>query len=687
MIGLNEAYSKQRSPDYLPEIAEKIFSENGWLQKILGFEHRPEQEHMAISVAQSFITDISLLFEAGTGVGKSMAYLIPAIISAIETQRQCIVSTHTISLQEQIQSNDLPLCRKLFSKQPDLSPYEDFKTALLLGRGNYLCTTRLLQAMDTKTELFPTPEQQELDRIIEWSRHTNKGLLHELNPLPHPDVWEWVNADASACNRRQCTPDTCFFQKARARLHHAQIIIINHSLLFSLIGAGVVPHDEHGILFPDDFLVIDEAQTVPDVATDQLGHRISSIGLDRLLKRLYNPRRKKGLLSLYGNTSDCKAVEKTLHKADSFFKSIRSDSLMEQDIVRIYREDWCEPVLNPYLQDIIERVSILASKQSNGPVKDDLTEFRSRLDGYKNGINLCLSLADEDLVYWLERTGRNKKNVVMRTAPIDVATHLQQCLFNRGVSVIMTSATLARSPDMDSFRDKAGAFGVEAEQVNSPFDFEYNMRIFIATDAPAPSGKSARLDIDYLSDTIAHCTLRVRGGSLVLFTSYSDMRQVSSVIENQFTDEKRPFFMQGRDGSRSDLIRGFSKAENGILFGTDSFWAGVDIPGPALSQIIITRLPFENPSHPVSEAKNDWIRARGGNPFVEITLPEAIIKFRQGIGRLIRNKSDCGTITILDSRILNKEYGRQFISVLPKRHFEKFTRDNRDNAFCPLEAG
>jgi len=239
---------------------------------------------------------------------------------------------------------------------------------------------------------------------------------------------------------------------------------------------------------------------------------------------------------------------------------------------------------------------------------------------------------------------------------------------------------------MNSFREKIGALGVEAEQVNSPFDFESNMRIFIASDAPPPSGKSARLDTDFLSDAISYCTLQIQGGSLVLFTSYTDMRQVAKIVEEQFNQKKRILLMQGRDGSRSDLVHSFSETGNGILFGTDSFWAGVDIPGSSLSQVIITRLPFENPSHPVREAKSDWITARGGNPFLEVTLPEAIIKFRQGIGRLIRKKTDCGTITILDSRLLNKEYGRQFLSVLPNHKFEIFNRDNRKSVFCPLEA-
>lgn len=685
MISLNETYDQNKAPNFVPDLTENTFCANGWLQNTLDLEHRPEQEQMAIAIAQAFTTDSSLIFEAGTGVGKSIAYLIPAIIHAINTNRQCIISTNTIALQEQIQKKDLPLCKQLFQKQSDLLKYKDFKTALLIGRSNYLCSTRLSQAVESKLDLFPTPEHQELDRIIKWSQYTQSGIINELNPMPNTTVWEWVNADTSACNRRHCNPNLCFFQKARSRLQNAHIIIINHSLLFSLIGAGLVPNKERGILYPNDFIVIDEAQTAPNIATDQLGNRISSLGLDRLLKRLYNPRRKKGFLSCYGSISHYEAVKKTIHQSNKFFSYIRHNFLDQQDIIRIYHENWCEPILIPHLQKLIDCLAKLANKQEDGPIKNELTTFCTRLTGYKIGINQCISIEDENLVYWVESTGHNKRNVVLRTSPLNVASHLNQSLFGRGVSALLTSATIAQGSNMNSFKEKVGALGVETEQVNSPFDFENNIRIFIASDVPPPSGKSAKLDIAFLSDVISYCTLQVQGGSLVLFTNYTDMRLIAKTIEQQFNEKKRAFFIQGRDGSPSDLVLNFSRIGNGILFGTDSFWAGVDIPGSSLSQVIITRLPFENPSHPVSEAKKDWVSARGGNPFSEITLPDAIIKFRQGIGRLVRKKTDCGTITILDSRLLNREYGKQFLSVLPNHNFETFNRDNRKSVFSPLE--
>ena len=238
MIALKEAFESGEKASSLPRRMEEIFRPDGWLCTALELEHRPQQEQMAVAAAQSFATDNPLLFEAGTGVGKSLAYLVPAILRAADAERQCIVSTHTISLQEQIQNKDLPLCRELFSCVPELEKYRNFKSALLVGRGNYLCGTRLAQAIASKADLFRSLAQEELERVCHWAGQTQTGLLHELHPALSPEVWEWVSAESAACNPRNCNPQTCFFQKARSRLRQAQIVIVNHSLLFSLLNAG-----------------------------------------------------------------------------------------------------------------------------------------------------------------------------------------------------------------------------------------------------------------------------------------------------------------------------------------------------------------------------------------------------------------------------------------------------------------
>ena len=687
MIGLKEAFEESPTLPDLPAMTEGIFCEGGMLESALELEFRPQQEEMALSVAQAFTASTPLLFEAGTGVGKSLAYLVPAIMQAVDQKRPCVVSTHTISLQEQIQNNDLPMSRLLFERVPELERYREFKTALLVGRGNYLCTTRLAQAIETKTELFRSTEQEELERLAVWAQITKDGILHELNPPLNPEVWDWVNADSGACNRKNCSPETCFFQKARARLRSAQVIIVNHSLLFSLIGAGVgPPRDLDGVLFAEDFVVLDEAHTIPGVATDQLGHRISSVGLDRVLKRLYNPRRKKGILSRHGNKYDCQDVVKAVRESESFFAEVARKMLSKQSIVRLRQEGWCAPTLNPVLKTLISRVATVADKLDDGPERENLLDLRDRLNTYNGAINECIDLADEAKVYWTERGGRKGTNITLRASPINVAPILREHLFHRGTSVVLTSATLAESSDMSGFMAKVGAEGEIAEKVTSPFDFESNMRVFIATDAPQPTRGKGQLDIDFLASSIGFCTQRVQGGSLVLFTSYADMQRVAKQLEESFAKADRLLLVQGRDGPRSEITHRFRETGNAILFGTDSFWAGVDVPGPSLSQVIITRLPFDNPNHPVAEAKSEWVRARGGNPFAELTLPEAILKFRQGVGRLIRKKTDCGTITLLDSRLLSREYGRRFLAMLPVRAFRNFNRMNRDEVFDPLEA-
>jgi ATP-dependent DNA helicase DinG len=246
---------------------------------------------------------------------------------------------------------------------------------------------------------------------------------------------------------------------------------------------------------------------------------------------------------------------------------------------------------------------------------------------------------------------------------------------------------LSDGATLEAFRARMGAPATTRDRIElSPFNFEKNMRVFVAGDAPEPAAGSGRLDLDWLADMISFCVRRVHGGSLVLFTSHADLRAVAERIGDKLAGEGRPVFRQGLDFSRRDLTQHFARAGNGVLFGTDSFWTGVDVPGPALSQVIMTRLPFENPSHPVLEARHEWVRDRGGNAFAEITLPEALVKFRQGVGRLIRTQKDCGTITILDSRVLRKPYGKKFLAALPKRGHVAFSKEDRDEVFQPLEA-
>lgn len=684
MIGLNDGAAVPAS--LVRDRTEKLFSDGGWLCGAFGLEHRPEQERMAHAVAEAFLTNAPLLCEAGTGVGKSLAYLLPGIVFAVEQKRQLVVSTHTISLQEQILKKDLPMCRRLFETVQELAAFAEFRAALLVGKSNYLCTTRLAQALKDRSDLLGDAFQADLLRVSDWARRTGTGLRHELTPPPNEEVWELVNADSGVCSRKNCDPKHCFYQRARARVESANVLVVNHSLLFSLLRLSHLGGRDgvRGVLRPDDFVVLDEGHTVPEVATDHTGTNVSSFGLDRLLRSLFNPKRNKGFLSVHGGAEEKQATEDALEASAVFFEYLRERLLAERPIARVRSPGVAEPLLDKPLLALIARLSSRANRLRDGsPPRDDLLDRIERLQGYHSEIARWLGVAEMDHVYWAERTGRRQTTITLRAAPLDVAPYLRKNLVRRETGVVLTSATLTVGGAIEPFQRKAGADDVRTIVESSPFDFERNMRVYVAEDMSPPSARDAKLDLEGLVDYIRFCTLRVGGGSLVLFTSYSDMRYAADRLGGEYAEAGRPFLVQGRDGSRTELADRMRKAGNGILFGTDSFWTGVDVPGRSLMQVIITRLPFDPPTHPVAEARAEWIRARGGNPFAELTLPDALMKFRQGIGRLIRSRTDRGVITLLDSRILLKPYGRDFLASLPNRRFERINRDTREAVFIP----
>ena len=360
MIGLNDAYANG-SPETAPPFdvaawVEQIFCPDGLLQKRLQLDYRQEQASMAAATQSAWDGDEALFFEAGTGVGKSLAYLIPGILHAMTRERPFVISTHTIALQEQIEQKDLPLCRKVFASVEDLVAFSGFKHAVLLGRGNYLCGARLAQALKSKKELFPSDEQIELARIEAWARSTETGLLQELNPAPLPEVWDWVQADGHACNSRNCSPKTCFLRKAREAVRQANVIVVNHSLLFLLLAAGHFPKgDIPGILFPEDFMTLDEAHTLPAVATEYFGLQLSAFGLRRLLLKLYHPHKRKarGLLAKQGALSLKHQVTELTLASDHFFQGLYERFLSGGRPLRLQQPGWAENLLDEPMRDLV----------------------------------------------------------------------------------------------------------------------------------------------------------------------------------------------------------------------------------------------------------------------------------------------------------------------------------------------
>ncbi len=688
MIGLSEEFASTNPGDaprlHLPGLTQSVFSAKGLLVSAMGMEHRDGQEVMALCAAQSFASDKALFIEAPTGVGKSMAYLVPGIAHAVSSGRQMLVSTHTKALQEQILGKDLELCRALFARSEGLARYADFRAALLMGKGNYLCGTRLREAQNSGHGLFPTVLDAELQRIRRWAEKSATGLVQELSPPPIDEVWEHINADSPVCNNRNCTPDNCPYRRARQLVEQAQVLIVNHSLLFSLLGAGYHPQtDVPGILHAADFAVIDEAHTVPAIATEHFGARVSDYALRRQLLRLYNPVTRKGLLTRHAGADGIRSVERSLQAVREFFSEVADMYLAEADIVRLPAAGWIEPHPQEALAELSGILSSEAKRHDEGPARDELQGAAQLISSYSGAILDCVNFGEEDHVYWTERSPKSGV-VALRSAPLDVAPYLRKRLFTRDTSIVLTSATLGSGDGMESFAARVGGTGAAKEAVDSPFDFKNNMRVFVASDAPAP--EAGRMDLDWMADMVAHCSLALSGGTLVLFTSHRDMRAVAASMEERVNAAGRSLLLQGRDGSPANLRAAFAAAGNAILLGTDSFWTGIDVPGPALSQVIVTRLPFENPSHPVAEARAQWHAARGENPFMCLTVPDAVVKFRQGIGRLIRNRGDKGTLTILDSRVLTRQYGRFFLNVIPQKAYTRVSRDTLDQRFRPLEA-
>jgi ATP-dependent DNA helicase DinG len=377
-------------------------------------------------------------------------------------------------------------------------------------------------------------------------------------------------------------------------------------------------------------------------------------------------------------------VSDALDASKHFFDFLSTTLLAARPVVRVREAGVAEPTLDGPLGALQRLVGKLADKLDEGRARDELLEQKTRLKGLQAGLTEWLNLAAEGHVYWAERGGRKQTIVSLRSAPIDVAPALREHLFGCGVSVICTSATLALAGDIAAFANRLGADHARTEIVHSPFDYKRNMRVYIAADVPLPSPQEAKLSLEALTDYIRFCVHAVKGGSLVLFTSYTDMRAVAATLESEFRTAGRPFLMQGADLSRTELAEQMRNLGNAVLFGTDSFWTGVDVPGDALSQVIITRLPFDPPTHPITEAKTEWIRDHGGNPFNDLTLPDALIKFRQGAGRLIRSQADRGVITILDSRVLAKSYGRLFLQSLPQPEATRLTRETRADLFKPF---
>jgi ATP-dependent DNA helicase DinG len=636
-----------------------IFSEKGLLSRAKNFEFRPQQQEMAAAVAKALEEERHLVVEAGTGVGKSLAYLAPAILFARAQHKKAIVSTHTINLQEQLLYKDIPILKRIL-------PVE-FEAALIKGRQNYLCPRRLDRALQQANELFTGPEQNELNRLAEWARTTRDGSLSDLAVEPDPKVWTQVCSEAHICTQKMCGQEPrCFYQQARKRLLAADVLVINHTLLFMLLGSPEAQEErESGFLFPNDFLILDEAHTVEQVASRQIGIGISQYGLRSTIQRLYNARTRKGLFTVMRDAEGVRLAANLVDDAEKFFAAVESKCDFKKGReFRVRNADLVPDTITGRLTALQARIADVAKRAADDFLKPELQEYARRIHDTRIGIAAFLEQSAREHVYWVERTGKMAQFLTLNAAPIDIAPLLRRMIFRDNCSCIMTSATLSvgRS-DLAYFRRRIGADEAEPLLLGSAFDFRKQMRIFIVQKMPDPRDAGYE---EALEHWIAHFVQKTEGCAFVLFTSYRGMQQVAERMRQFFSRKKLHLLVQGEGTPRGLLLEQFKTTPRSVLFGTDSFWMGVDVPGEALSNVIITRLPFAVPDHPLTEAKLELIEERGGDPFTEYSLPEAILKLRQGVGRLIRTKSDRGIIVILDNRIVTRPYGRAFLRGLPK---------------------
>jgi ATP-dependent DNA helicase DinG len=665
MISLNEEFPSAASPamqDLAIEMGE-LFGPRGALASIRGFEWRPEQQRMAQAVAQALAGRSHLVVEAGTGVGKSLAYLIPSVVHSVRTGRKALVSTHTINLQEQLLYKDIPLVKGLIGME--------FEAVLLKGRQNYVCPTRLARAIRNGADLFTNDERPELERIREWALETSDGSLSDLPFEPAQQLWLQVCSEQHLCTPKTCGRDSgCFYQAARRRAQSAQVLVLNHTLFFTLLGDP--DEDGLGYLFPDDFVIFDEAHTVEQVASRHLGFSLSQYGLKQSIQRLYNPRTRKGLLQQARHSEGVGMAAELIPEIDRFFDAIAGACTFRQGrecrVRGSQSADLMEAVSGSLLSEGLARLAdsagTAAGKTEDEGLQGELTEVSSRLRTSKAGLADFLSQSEPDHVYWVERSGKSSTWCSLHAAPVAVATLLGRMLFRDGGTAIMTSATLSvGSAELDYFRGRVGALEVPSLQLGSPFDYGRQMKLNLVRKIPEPKDPAHE---EALAKWIAHFTEESRARAFVLFTSHRTMQQLASRMEGFFEKKGWNLIVQGGGLSRSRMLEAFRENGESVLFGTDSFWTGVDLPGEALSSVIITRLPFVTPDHPLTEAKLEEIESAGGDPFQAYSLPEAILKLRQGVGRLIRSANDRGTIVILDSRILNRPYGKAFLKALPE---------------------
>ena len=692
-----------------PAEVGNFFDEGGALaREFAAFEVREPQVKMARAIAEAFNESQFLLVEAGTGTGKSMAYLLPAIKWAVKNYGpygRVIVSTNTKNLQEQLFFKDLPILHSILP--------EKFKAVLLKGKSNYLCLDRWVTVMSDMQSRLTPQERVNLLPLYFWVQETETGDVSENSGFRaerNMGLWTKLIAENNYCSGKACKYyDRCYLMKARNNARDAHLVLVNHSLLFSDLAA------DNAVLAEYKNVIFDEAHNIEKTATEYLGVEITLWQFRDFLNKLYQKERHetgvliqlgrrleagqlqrshldaldKMLLSLMENVSDCRQsvqmffaeltrMLREKHPAEgrqsySDKQRYTAGDMLFEAVLPLYRQ-LSERVrrLQRELTDLIEYFKELPedSFPYQRQLYQDLNAQSTQAEGLLNNLTFLIDADWDTYVYWYELPYRSDSDDTrLYAAPLDVGGILQERLFDHLKSAVFTSATMAVNKSFDYFQKRSGVHLQSPDRVSrllldSPFNYEEQVFLAVPSYLPDPGHPQYSGAVKALLEQLA---LRLNRGTLVLFTSYAMLNNVYQGIRQTFEAESIPLLGQGIDGGRHAIINRFKTAENAFLLGTDSFWEGIDVPGKALEMVLITKLPFDVPSDPVIQARSELIKMHGGNPFSEFSIPEAVIRFRQGFGRLIRSRSDYGAVIILDNRVVKKFYGRPFLNSLPAR--------------------
>lgn len=633
---------------------EEIFGEKGLLaRRLKGYEPRPQQVQMARAVERAIREKSHLLVEAGTGVGKSLAYLIPFALWAIDGKERAVVSTYTKALQEQLVKKDLPFLRDILGVE--------LRFALCLGSDNYLCRRRLAQVQ--QYGLFESREEiGELEKILSWQGKTAQGLRTEMEFEPSTRLWGKVCRESDLCLGKECAhiPE-CYYRQARQRALDTHILVINHHLYFAnLAAAGHVLPEFHALVF-------DEAHELEEVATDYLGLKVSNFQLRYLLDSLLARRGDRGLLFRWRGAEVEKErareqVEVVRETAQLFFSQMADRLKGKKSPWRMRRKEFLPNLLEEPLLQLGRALGRMEKTSKDEEEKCELQGHGERCYELASSLRIILQQEQEGCVYWAEAEGEGgRARYSLHLAPIDVSAKLKEAVFDRIHPTVLTSATLAVDRSFAFLRNRIGLEETEELLLDSPFDYAHQALLYLPPGLPDPGQ-----DPDSHLREVIHQTRRLleitRGRTFVLFTSYRMLEQVFEALSGVLQELR--FFRQG-EMPRYRLLEAFKEDPYSVLFGTSSFWQGVDVPGRALECVILAKLPFAVPDDPIVEAKIEHLTSQGQNPFLVFQVPHAVVLLRQGFGRLIRTRRDRGVVAVLDPRLQTRSYGRTFLRSLP----------------------